>query len=107
MICLQASDKVLWRASDHGPAARIHRVLVPVLQHTMRILEVVLDHHESLNCKQKRDCHYNNVAEGNEEPVTDLFDLRVSHKDDYKESRTNAREYTQNKQDISLFGKEY
>jgi hypothetical protein len=46
----------------------------------MRILEVVLDHHESLNCKQKRDCHYNNVAnrKKNEEPIRELFDLRES-----------------------------
>lgn len=75
--CLQARDKVLWRASDHGPAARIHRVLVPVLQHAMRILEVVLDHHESLNCKGNKNCHYTNATK---EPITWFFNLRVTQK---------------------------
>lgn len=57
MACLQASDKVLRWASDHGPAARIHGVLVPVLEHTVRILEGSLDHHESLHWRWDYDTH--------------------------------------------------
>jgi hypothetical protein len=55
VVHLQASDKVLLRTGDHSPAARIHGVLVPVLEHSMGILEAVLDHHESLHCRQNRD----------------------------------------------------
>lgn len=50
LACLQSGDKILWRAGDQVPGAGIYRQRVPVLEHTLGILEEVLDRHESLHC---------------------------------------------------------
>lgn len=47
---LQPGDETLRRAADGGPAAGIHGILVPVLEHAMGVLEHVLDRHQSLHC---------------------------------------------------------
>lgn len=36
---LQANDKALSRASNHGPATWVNRVPIPILKHTMGILK--------------------------------------------------------------------
>lgn len=46
---LQASDKIVRRASDHGEATGVDRVLVPVLEHAMGVLEEVLDPNQRLH----------------------------------------------------------
>lgn len=35
----QAYDKVFRRAGNHGPATRVHRVFIPVDQHSMWIIQ--------------------------------------------------------------------
>lgn len=52
LIRLQAGDEVVRRAGDHGEAAGVDGVLVPVLEHAMGVLELVLDPNQRLHCRQ-------------------------------------------------------
>jgi hypothetical protein len=66
----------------------------------MRILEVVLDHHESLNCKGNKNCHYTNATK---EPITWFFNLRESHKRDCKH-QCRRIEQTQEPRQLLIWG---
>ena len=48
---IQPDYEIIRRASDHGPAARINGVRIPILQHPERIFQRFSDAHESLNWK--------------------------------------------------------
>ena len=52
VIRLQAGDEVVGRAGDHGEAAGVDGVLVPVLEHAVGVLELVLDPNQRLHCRQ-------------------------------------------------------
>lgn len=52
-IYLQCSNKILRRASDHGPATWVHRVLIPIVQNPMRIIQLCSNTDQSL--------HYQNI----------------------------------------------
>jgi hypothetical protein len=49
---LQANDEVLGGAGDHGPAAGVDGVLVPVVEHAVRVDQPVPDGDQRLHCNQ-------------------------------------------------------
>lgn len=48
----QSYNEVLRGAGDHCPATRVHRVLIPIAEHAVRIIQCRLQIDQSLHCRK-------------------------------------------------------